>query len=492
MHPLNLQTVSNAPQGSPEWWADRLSAKLAFDRPVMDLWWRYFVGDHPKPLFPDKINDRVWERYLPLLRRSRSNMMEAVVEASAERCRPIGFRLGSEFNHETDVDSWRIWQASNMDADVPMGIETSFAKGRAYLSVWKRQGDEFPTLAFEDPTQAIVENEPGSRHRRRAGMKTYIDEWTGQEHADILLPGELWRVRRDAKRAGKWVAMEGNDEFEPTPFGYDGIPLIPLINRDHLAYTPLEDRRHLVYGGDSDIASVIDIQDRINETILNRMIAQWFASFRQKWATGLNVPDEVVLDSDGAPVLDADGNPKLKSSEPFDVWMDRMIWADSNDVTFGDFNATDIEQYLKSEDKDVQTLSTITRLPRHYLFQEGQSPSGDAIKSAETGLVARVKRKQLALGDPLEEAMRIARLFQGEGEAPPDSEMIWDDPEYQTYGQLVDGVIKEFDAGLVPWEGAMEKLGYSPQQIAKYRGQRNMDQLLRAMTEDEPEGEVAA
>ena len=476
--------------GSPEWWTERLARKLAEDRPTMDLWWRYFVGDHPKPSMPDKINDRVWERYLPLLRRARANFMEVVVDSAAERCRPIGFRLGQDFDFQADVDSWRIWEASNMDSDAPLGIETSFAKGRSYLSVWHYKGDEFPTIAVEDPTQTIVEMQPGSRHRRAAALKTFTDEWTGRDRAELYLPGELWRFVRSPQ--GRWVPLPGDDEFEPTPLGYQGIPIVPLVNRARLAYTKLEDRVHLKHGGDSDLSDVTDIQDRINETILNRTIAQWFAAFKQRWATGLNVGDEIKKDDQGNPVLDEHGEPVYQPVEPFDVWMDRLLWADSTDVKFGEFSATDITQYLKSHERDLQDLSTIKRIPRHYLFQEGQSPSGDAIKSAETGLVARVRRKQLDLGDPFEEAVRIARLFHGEGMAPPDSEIIWDDPEYQTYGQLVDGVIKEYESGLVPWEGAMEKLGYSPQQIAKYRGQRSMDSLLRAMEEVEPAAEITA
>lgn len=478
---------------SPEWWAARLSKKITEDTPTMNLWWRYFVGDHPFPEMPEKVRDRVETAYKAILARSNANFMDTVVASKAERCRPIGFRLGSDADFKDDNDSWRVWQASKMDADFPLAVETSFAKGRSYLSVWQYDGDEFPTIAVEDPGQCIVETFPGSRHRRAAAAKTYVDEWTAQTRVDVFLragndmPAGLWRFLKDGKSGSGWSPLPGNDEFEPTPFGWDGIPIVPLVNRPRLTTPKLVVRKQLLHGGESELADVTAIQDRINETILNRVIAQWFAAFKQKWATGLVVDEEPKKDSNGDPVLDDDGQPVMVPVEPFDVWMDRMMVVDSKDVTFGEFTATDITQYLKSHERDLQDLSTIKRIPRHYLFQEGQSPSGDAIKSAETGLVASVRRKHLDLGDPAEESVRIARTFQGKGEAPPDSELVWADPEFQTYGQLVDGVIKEFEAGLVPWEGAMEKLGYTPQQVARYRGQRSMDSLLRAVEEDEPE-----
>jgi hypothetical protein len=499
--PVALPPTSTVAAGSPDWWVARLATALAEDQDAMNLWWRYFVGDHPFPQAPDKVRDRVEESYSAILARSNANFMGTVVEAKSERCRPVGFRLGADRQFEDDLDTWRIWQASKMDADAPLAIETAFAKGRSYLSVWQYEGDEYPTIAVEDPSQCIVAHEPGRRHRRAAALKTYVDEWTGQQRADLLLPtvlngqrqrveGGIWRYVRSV--GGGWTPMPGTDEYETNPFGYDGVPIVPLYNRPRLVVHKLTTLRYLKHGGDSDLSDVTAIQDRLNETILNRVIAQWFAAFKQKWVTGLNIDDEPVLDSDGDPVLDANGAPVTVPQQPFDVWLDRLLVVDNLDVKFGEFGATDLTGYLKSHERDLQDLSTIKRIPRHYLFQEGQSPSGDAIKSAETGLVAKVRRSQLDLGDPFEEAARIARLFHGEGEASPDSELIWADPEFQTYGQLVDGVLKEYQAGLVPWEGAMEKLGYSPQQIARYRGMRDFDTLLRVAETVEPAGEVAA
>ena len=57
---------------------------------------------------------------------------------------------------------------------------------------------------------------------------------------------------------------------------------------------------------------------------------------------------------------------------------------------------------------------------------------GDAIKSAESGLTKKVERKQRTFGEGLEEALRLARLFSGESDAPVDSEVVWADPAIRT------------------------------------------------------------
>jgi hypothetical protein len=467
----------------------RLHRKIHDDLPTMNLWWRYYIGDHPIPEVPEKVRERIFKSYQAILARANANFMGVVIDSLAERLRPVGFRLGADHDFKTDLDSWLIWQASSMDADAPLAIETTLAKGRSYLSVWHHNGDELPTIAAEDPGQCIVEHVPGSRHRRAAALKTYVDDWTGQDRADLFLPGELRKWIRDSNTGG-WVPLPNEEDPVPNPVGYQGVPVVPLVNRPRLAHVPSLIRRQLKWGGDSDLSDVTSIQDRINETILNGVITQWFGAFRQKWAAGLVVDEEVVTDSEGNPVLDSEGKPKMQPVEPFDVWVDRMLVVDNENVKFGEFDQTDLSGYLKMRERDLQDLSTIKRIPRHYLFQEGQSPSGDAIKSAETGLVARQRRARMNLDDGLEEANRIARFMAGGGEAAPDSEMVWADPEFQTYGQLVDGVIKEFGDGLITWEEAREKLGYSPQQTARAKAERDMDSLLGLLEQETPEREA--
>jgi hypothetical protein len=124
-------------------------------------------------------------------------------------------------------------------------------------------------------------------------------------------------------------------------------------------------------------------------------------------------------------------------------------------------------------------------MPKHYLLPSGQEPSGDAIQSAETALVKKVKKKQAPFGEGLEEAMRLARRFAGES-TPPDSEIVWGDPQTESIGAQSDAVIKQFGAGLIPWEAALEKLGHSQTEIARFSAMRLTDALLQGIANPEP------
>jgi hypothetical protein len=167
-------------------------------------------------------------------------------------------------------------------------------------------------------------------------------------------------------------------------------------------------------------------------------------------------------------------------------------------VKFGEFNQTDLGGYISSVEQDVGHIAIATRTPRHYLLPQGQEPSGDSVRSAESGLTKKVRRKHRPFGEGLEEAIRLARLFAGEKDAPVDSEIVWADPETRTEAETTDATIKQFQAGLIPWEAAVQKLGYSQTEINRFRTQRAADALLQSVlnsaggTEDEPVEEPEA
>jgi hypothetical protein len=419
----------------------------------MELMERYYRGDHPLAHVPPEMNARYLVQFQEILRQSRANFMGLVIDSTSERLRVNGFRLSAADDKSADDGARMIWQANQMDAQAPLAVTEALTKRRSYLSVWA--GDEYPTIAVEDPCQTIVENEPGNPRKRAAGLKVWVDDWTGEDRANVYLPDGIYKFRRvreeerppnrvvpavrpdrSSPKVQEWEEL--TDEFLANPHGV--VPIIPLVNRpDLLGY------------GQSEIDTVIPIQDRINGTIFNRVLAGWFAAFRQKWATGIDIPE------------DADGNPV----EPFDAAINRMFISESDQAKFGTFDATDLSPYLKAHERDLQDIATITRTPRHYLFQEGQSPSGDAIKSAETGLVAKVRQKQSYMAEPFEEAIRLARLFAGEGEAPVDSEIIWSDPEYRSEAEQTDAIIKQHAAGLITTQMAQEKLGYTATEIIR-------------------------
>jgi hypothetical protein len=164
--------------------------------------------------------------------------------------------------------------------------------------------------------------------------------------------------------------------------------------------------------------------------------------------------------------------------EPFRSAVDRLWMVPPPDpddpnppkVEFGEFEQTDLAPIYAGIDTEVQHLGAISRTPYHYLLpQSGQPPSGESLKSSETGLMAKVADSMLNKGESWEEVFRLNFAFRGDPRANDTaSEIIWQDPESRTEAVHTDALVKQKSLG-IPDEVLWEGLGYSPQQIARIK-----------------------
>ena len=412
----------------------------------------YYRGEHPLPFVTSKDNARMAREFSDLLKDSRTNFCRLIVDSVEERMRVDGFHTGG--TDQMDEAAWEIWQANQMDVQSNVAFVDSLVKGVSYISVWDdMDGDGLPDIAIEDAVECIVAYEPGSNYRRRqAALKMWRDDWSGMERADVYLPTSVWSYQRKAladtttgSEISRAMAMARQEQQDWTlirtvsnPFGV--VPIIPVRNRPRL-----------LSEGESELADVFRIQNQINGFVFLLALAGYMGAHRQRWATGL----QIMEDSSGNPI------------EPFNPSISRLWQAENPEVKFGDFEQTALDGYIKAIEQKVLHLAVTTRVPKHYLLPEGQEPSGDAIKSAESGLVQKVRRKFRPAGEALEEAMRLARMLQTGEEDPNDSEVVWASPEIRTEAETTDAAIKKFQANLISHAQALEDMGYTPQQIEK-------------------------
>lgn len=475
----------------PAWWLHRLTGNLMRDQARMVLMDRYYRGDHPLPFVPRKLQ----AEFRKMLARSRSNFMRLVVDAVAERLKVQGFRARGE--EDADDESWAWWLDNHMDVDSNIAICDALKMARSYMSVWKFKGDEAPRVQVEDPRGAFVEYDQVNRHKRVAGLRVWNDDWTGKVRADVWLEDACYQFIADRERIAystlwpvAWEPAAPIDDAEvrymdlatrekgaadlqawcrqwteldePITNPYGEIPIVPLVNR-------ASSTGHL---GESEIDDVYLTQDRVNSMIFNRELAAWTSAYRQKWATGLEIP----LGEDGEPI------------ETFEAAIDRFWVSEDVQTRFGSFEASDLKQFIDAIEEDVKHIAVLTRTPRHYLVESGQTPSGDSIKSAESGLIAKVLDRQPAFGNSFSEVVRLRRVMARETDSKP-VETIWGDPEFRTLAELTDSVIKQVAARILPMRAAREKMGYSPTEIDRMEGMDAQQALvIDAQSAREPTG----
>jgi hypothetical protein len=189
---------------------------------------------------------------------------------------------------------------------------------------------------------------------------------------------------------------------------------------------------------------------------MDMVVASEFAAYRQRWATGLEVPIDPETGKPGPTFLAS---------------VSRMWTVEAPDVKFGEFEASDLGNYVRAVEMLVQHLAAQTRTPPHYLLgQSGNFPSGESLKATETGLVAKVQRKQVDFGESYEDAMRLAFLLKGDARRGRaiDAEVLWRDPESRSWGELIDGLLKLQTLG-IPNEILWGRAGFSPQEVARMK-----------------------
>lgn len=448
---------------SPEWWATRLYRQLAKRQPAVTRFERYYDGEHDLPWLAPQAEDA----FRRILKMTRTNYCGLVVDATYERMEVLGFRRDGQ----NDPAAWAIWQASNMRRWAPQGIAQAVKTGASYLLVSPREGRR-PRITVEHPGQAIVEYEPGDYETRAAALRVWEDDTDDVPltRAMLYLPNRTHEFKgsRGSAPAG-WDMVD--DEGQENPYGV--VPVVEMANHPN------------TFGvGRSELSDVTDIQDRINKTIADRLMTQDYGAFPQRWAS--NWPEELDEESDTVVerAWDAEPTRTARSDQaPVDIGRDRLLvgWGD---VKFGQFDSAPLDPYSLAKREDVKDIAARTRVPPQFLLGDMANLSAEALKAAESGLVAKVLDRRQSFADAFEEAMRLAFLM--DGDAREDDtllETVWRNPEFRTEGQLVDALVKLVTSLGMPVEAAWEQYGKGPTEIERWK-EMQRDQSTRTLGSD--------
>lgn len=397
------------------------------------------------------------------LRGYADNWCKLIVDAAVERLSPVGFRFPALMGDAADVaaadeDANRMWQRNHLDARSHIAHTEASLHGVSYTLTWP--SERGARITVEHPRQAIVEHDPADTTLRLAGLKRWLAA-DGKVHATLYLPDAVFRFETYGQVVSGVPLSE--QQWQPrvtpdspaegdNPMGL--VPLVPLVNRP----------RSMNPYGTSDIAEVIPNQNAINKLIQDMLVASEYGAFVQRWATGVDVPKDP------------------QTGQPLEGWQasaKRMLTSTNPEARFGGIDATDLKNFVSAIDLLVQHVASQTRTPPHYLNASADRLSGESIKSAETGLVAKVRQKQINFGEGWEETIRLGFIAEGDlarGTAT-DVETVWRDPESRTDSELVDSVGKKRQMLHVPLRQAWEDVGYTPQQIGRMESQLAAESL---------------
>jgi hypothetical protein len=380
------------------------------------------------------------------------NRCGPVVDAMVDRLQLLGFDpvLSTDPTvqvNEAEVialkaESDRIFRLNRMDRKQNDLLQEALKCGDAYIIVWldgvAPDGTPYPTMSVNLADTVAI------RYNEDTGQKLYgVKAWKRTDGK--------WRVNVYHSLATyKYITPEKKDDFpkfgdlQPyealTP---EGTPeLWPLPNPTGVVPV-FHFNNNAPQGefGRSELRDVIPLQDALNKSCMDMMVAMEYGAFPQRWATGLQLgmPDPVTG----------------KIPSPFNPGSGE-VWNGPSGASFGTFETANLDQFLKVQEGFDSKISNVSRVPEHWLKMGSSNLSGETLKTAEAPFVAKLEDRQTGFGNEFEDAQSYCLFLMGREGITLNA--VWKAAELRSdTDKLQEGMLKK-------------QLGWSEEQIQREFG----------------------
>lgn len=414
---------------------------------------KYMRGRHDPPYAPKGVN----AEYRWIMKRSKRNFLPLVVSVISENLHVDGYRPSGTTTIETASSdnpepSWQAFRANRMISR-QHGIHRSVSKyGTAYIVVLpgvmatdeELESNDVPVMrpvsprrmtAFyaddvddEWPQCAIevkVAGSPARQQNQRLIVSLYDEVARYIMTSDIGTFVDSGQTNRMVESAGQ-VSLRLAEPGDPylnglDPISYHSLGICPVVR--FLYEADLD--------GETDCSGEVEplmpIQDQINSTTFNLMMAEQYQAFKQRWVTGMSPADEMG-----------------REKAPFRPGVDR-VWAAEDPATrFGEFGEANMPPYVENREAGIRHMSTISQVPPYHLLGQIANLSAEALAAARDGLDRKVEELQSILTDPWRNTFRLSCLAVGDKHGWNDlfGEVVWRDTSARAFSATIDGLGK--------------------------------------------------
>ena len=332
----------------------------------------------------------------------------------------------------------QAWEDSDLDVMHHEGHREALIAGRSFVSIARdaANGDR-AVVGIESATQAAVIRRQAVPYDVIAYLKVWTDEWTGDRHGLLRLPGQDYDL---VERPGQEMDPEGSGETsrwsvsgEPRPTGLAGVPVVELAPRARLLKDPVSEI--------DPIASLIDIVDLVEGLLV---FAGHFGAVPIRYGTGLEIPRDPKDPS--KPLLGKDGKPAIG----FHPRADHFWGNTGKDAKFGQLEPAGLASFVTWAEHASSRVRAKTALASTYFSLDLKSHmSAELLKTDEAPMIRRVRR--MGEQGSLNQSWRRVGQWILSIEAPSTRTRVrgrWEDPETRIDAQLVDQFTKLTASGL--------------------------------------------
>lgn len=401
------------------------------DSEPLELLRSYWLGTQDLPVVPTAVPAEVKR----MAEMSRINVCGLVVNVPAQSMAVVGIR--DEETPDVAAQVWEAWQANKMDAHQAPIHRACLGYGTSYLRVLP--GRPYPVMRGRSPRQVTT---------------AYGSDPDWPEYALESIDARGGRIFELYDRTHIYRFEEQKGEIDqPSVPKYltaveHGSPETPFVR-----YTNLEDLEHTPH---SEITPVIPLQDQLDLTTFNMLVAQHYGAFRQRYAIGWLAESE---------------DQKMKAA------ITRMQTFEDPDVKVGEFGQTDLAGYLDSRKATIEHMGVVSQVPPHNLIGQMVNLSAEALVAAEVGSNRKKDDRETSVGESHEQALWLTGKQMGVT-LSRSAQVRWKETEARSLAQTVDALGKMVQMLGVPAEAAWERIpGVTKQDVDAWKALRANDAI---------------
>lgn len=385
-----------------------------------------------------------------LARESESNYLPLLVKTFSQVMKVDGYQTVDTEGYETP---WVWWQRNRMDSRQTGLTRSAISYGAGY-------GTALPgTYGRGKPGAAISLYSP--RRMTALYQDPESDEWpmlavasdlsgTGSQIVTLFDEECVYRFGVQGTRPIGFLGEVGT-----IPFGAGSLSYIDTSGHE-LGVTPVVRYRdrNLLAGEEQYgiVEPLMKVQERINETTFEMLVAQYFQAFKQRYVLGWVPKDE---------------QESLKAGSARIWYLDE----DPADVKIDELPGGAVTPYIEARNSALRDFAAMGQVPVQSLGIDGISNISDATLA---GLEAAKNREggeiMTSLGESHEQLFRLCALIDGNEAAADDynSEVRWRNFEARSFSQTVDGLSKLASGLGIPTEALLEDVpGFTGQRLER-------------------------